>query len=277
MPELPEVETVKRGLVTALTGLKITGIETDLPKMLRGQTPLEFSSAIAGTKITGVNRRGKHLLIVLNNGLSIVGHLKMTGQLLVVPAAEPVGQWTHIILHLSKSRDLRFRDIRQFGYLELKSTAEIGEAGENMPGLGPEPLSRSFTRGVFDWQIKKRPKSKVKSLLLDQSFIAGLGNIYADEVLHYAGVRPSRRAGTLTAKEKDRIYTGIRSILPAAIEKKGTTVRNFVNANGDPGGYLTHLTVYGRMGKSCPRCKEGVIKKVVIGGRSTHYCPKCQK
>jgi formamidopyrimidine-DNA glycosylase len=277
MPELPEVETVRRGLAAALTGLKITGIETDLPKMLRGQTPSEFSSAIAGTRITGVNRRGKHLLIVLNNGLTIVGHLKMTGQLLVVPATELVGQWTHIILHLTKGRDLRFRDIRQFGYLELKSTAEIGEAGENMPGLGPEPLSRSFTRGVFDWQIKKRPKSKMKSLLLDQSFLAGLGNIYADEVLHYAGVRPSRRASTLTVKEKDRIYAGIRSILPAAIEKRGTTVRNFVDADGDPGGYLTHLTVYGRTGKFCPRCKEGVIKKVVIGGRSTHYCPKCQK
>ncbi len=277
MPELPEVETVKRGLAAAITAAKIKGVETDLPKMLRGKTLPEFSAAVAGATISGVNRRGKHLLINLNNGLTIVGHLKMTGQLVVVKTKDPVDKWTHIVIHLNRGRDLRFRDIRQFGYLELHSTTEIGEAGEKMPGLGPEPLSRSFTRGVFDWQLKKHPKPKIKSLLLNQSFIAGLGNIYADEVLHYAGVRPSRRAGTLTAREKDRIYAGIRSVLPAAIVKKGTTVRNFVGAGGEPGGYLKHLTVYGRAGEYCPRCDEGIIKRVVIGGRSTSYCPKCQK
>lgn len=277
MPELPEVETVRRGLAASIIGLKITGVETDLPKMLRGQSLSEFSAAVTGTKITGVNRRGKHLLITLSNGLTIIGHLKMTGQLVITRTSDLVEQWTHITFHLSGGRDLRFRDIRQFGYLELKSTEEIGEAGERMPGLGPEPLNRSFTRGVFDWQIKKRPKPRIKSLLLNQSFIVGLGNIYADEVLHYAGVRPSRRAGTLTAKEKDKIYAGIRSILPAAIEKKGTTVRNFVDADGEPGGYLTYLKVYGRTGECCPRCNNGIVKKVVIGGRSTHYCPKCQK
>ncbi|MFA5866754.1 MAG: bifunctional DNA-formamidopyrimidine glycosylase/DNA-(apurinic or apyrimidinic site) lyase [Actinomycetota bacterium] len=277
MPELPEVETIKRGLAALITGKKIKGVETDLPKMIRGKTLSEFSASVTGTKITGVNRRGKHLLINLSNGLTIVGHLKMTGQLLVVKASDPVEKWTHIIIHLSDGRDLRFRDIRQFGYLELYPTAEIGEAGEKMPGLGPEPLSRSFTRGVLDWQLKKHPKPKIKSLLLNQSFIAGLGNIYADEVLYYARVRPTRRAGVLTAKEKDRIYAGIKTVLDAAIAKKGTTVRNFVDAEGEPGGYLEHLKVYGRTGEYCPRCDEGKIKRVVVGGRSTHYCPKCQK
>ncbi len=277
MPELPEVETVKRGLAASITGKKIKGVETDLPKMIRGKTLSDFADSVTGARITGVNRRGKHLLINLSNGSTIVGHLKMTGQLLVVKTVEPVEKWTHVIIRLSGGRDLRFRDIRQFGYLEIYPTDRIGEAGEKMPGLGPEPLSRSFTRGVLDWQIKKHHRSKIKSLLLNQSFIAGLGNIYADEILYYAGVRPTRRAGSLTAREKDKIYSGIKAILAAAIEKKGTTVRNFVDAEGEPGRYRSHLKVYGKTGEPCPGCEEGTIKRVVIGGRSTHYCPKCQK
>lgn len=277
MPELPEVETVKRGLAAAITGAKINGLESDLPKMLRGKTRPAFAAAVTGAKINGVNRRGKYLLINLSNGQTIVAHLKMTGQMLVVKKTEPVEKHTHVILHLSGGRDLRFKDIRQFGFLELFKTETIGEGGEKMPGLGPEPLSRAFTPGVLFWKLKKRPKSKIKSLLLDQSVVAGLGNIYADEVLHHAKVRPSRRAGTLTEKERDRIYSAIRSVLPDAIAKKGTTVRDFVGVDGEPGGYVTHLKAYGRAGENCPTCGAGVIKRVVIGGRATHYCPKCQK
>lgn len=277
MPELPEVETVKRGLSGLITDKKITGFESDLPKMLGGKSCSAFAAAIMGAKITAVNRRGKFLLLNLDNGLTIVAHLKMTGQMLVVKKTEPVSKHTHIVFHLSGGRDLRFLDIRQFGFLELFKTDAIGDAGEKMPGLGPEPLSRAFTPGVLYWKLKKRPKSKIKSLLLDQSVVAGLGNIYADEVLHYAGVRPSRRAGTLTVKEKDKIYSAIRSVLPDAITKKGTTVRDFVGVDGKPGGYVTYLKTYGRSGEDCLTCGEGVIKRIVIGGRATHYCPKCQK
>lgn len=277
MPELPEVETVKRGLAALITGRTINGLESDLPKMLRGKSRPAFAAAVTGAKVIAVNRRGKYLLLNLSNGLTIIAHLKMTGQLLVVKTTAPTEKWTHTVFHLSGGRDLRFIDMRQFGFLEIRKTDEVGETGENIPGLGPEPLSRAYTRGVFDWQIRKRSKSRIKSLLLDQSFIAGLGNIYADEVLHYAGVRPSRRAGSLTAKERDKIYTGIRTVLPEAIDKRGTTVRNFVDADGEPGGYVAHLKAYGRAGEDCLTCKEGIIKRVVIGGRSAHYCSKCQK
>lgn len=276
MPELPEVETVRRGLDESLTGKKITGLETGLPKMLRGKSARAFAGAIAGAKVTGVKRRGKFLLIVLDNGFTMIAHLKMTGQLTLVKGSAPSDEYTHIVIGLSGGKELRFRDVRQFGFLELRKTADIGESGERLPALGPEPLSRAFTRGVFDFKIRKRTKSRIKTLLMDQSFVAGLGNIYADEVLYLAGVRPTRRAGTLTAKEKDKIFAAIRSVLSTAIEKKGTTVRDFVGSDGEPGGYQQYLKVYGRTDEPCPEC-GGVVKRVVIGGRSSHYCPKCQK
>ncbi len=277
MPELPEVETVRRGLAETITGRKIADVTTDLPKMLKGKSRAAFATAVIGAKVTGVNRRGKYLLINLSNGLTIIAHLKMTGQLIVNKTSDPVERWTHVILTLSGGRDLRFRDIRQFGYLDVKHTDEIGVIGEKIPGLGPEPLSREFTKGVFEWKLKKRPQSRIKTLLLDQAFIAGLGNIYADEVLHYAGVRPGRRTATLTAKERDQIYNAIRKILPAAIDKRGTSISTFVDVAGRPGAYVPHLKVYGKTGETCARCANGTVKRVVMAGRSAHYCPKCQK
>ena len=276
MPELPEVETVRRGLDGMVTGRTIASINTDLPKMLRGKKPRAFTKAVAGSKINSVNRRGKMLILNLSNGLTIVAHLKMTGQLLVTKHGVPVEPWTHVTVELKGGRDIRFRDIRQFGYMEIKRTEDIGESGENMPGLGPEPLDRSFTSGVFAWRLKKRPKSRIKALLIDQSFIAGIGNIYADEVLHYAGVKPGRRTATLSVREREQLYNGIRKILRAAIEKRGTSVSTFVDTGGQRGGYRPYLKVYKRAGEMCPNgC--GPVKRIVVGGRSSHYCPKCQK
>lgn len=277
MPELPEVETVRRDLAEKITGKTVAGLWTDNPKMLRGKTPDGFAYAINGASVVGVNRRGKHLLLTLSNGLTLVIHLKMTGQLLITPNLASVEQWTHAIIELDGGVDLRFRDIRKFGYLDLVPTDEIGPAGEKMPGLGPEPLDRKFTKGVFDWSIKKHPHAKIKSLLMNQAFIAGIGNIYADETLHYAGIRPSRSAGSLTGAERDRLYAGIRRILADAIDKRGTTFSTFVDASGKPGGYVSSLNVYGRAGEPCLRKGCGTVKKVKIAGRSSHYCPKCQK
>lgn len=277
MPELPEVETVRRDLAEKITGRSIAGVWTENPKMLRGKTPADFAYAVNGARVMAVNRRGKHLLMNLSNGLTLVAHLKMTGQLLVAKNLDPVERWTRAIIELDRGLDLRFRDIRKFGYLDLVSTADIGEAGENMPGLGPEPLDRAFTKGVFEWQLKKHPKAKIKSLLMNQAFVAGIGNIYADETLYAAGVRPTRAAGSLTAAERDRLYTNIRRILRAAIEKRGTSFSTFVDASGRPGGYVPSLKVYGRAGQKCVKSGCGTVKKIKVGGRSSNYCPKCQK
>lgn len=277
MPELPEVETVRRDLSDSVTGSKITGLWTDNPKMFRGADFEDFERFITGAKIISVERRAKHILINLSNGKTIIAHLKMTGQLLVARTSEPMERWTHAIINLSAGRDIRFRDIRKFGYLELASTAIIGEYGENMEDIGPEPLDRKFTKGVFDWMVKKHPTGKIKALLLNQAFIAGIGNIYADEILFFAGVRPTRRASTLTAAERDRIYTGIRKILNSAIEKRGSSINTYVDASGNKGGYVPLLKAYGREGLPCLKSGCGTIKKMKVAGRSTHYCPKCQK
>ncbi len=277
MPELPEVETVARDLAEKIVGRSIAGFWTDNPAMLRGKPAAEFAYAINGARLAAVNRRGKQLLLNLSNGLTLVIHLKMTGQLLVMPTGSPVQQWTHAIVELDGGIDLRFRDIRKFGYFDLVETERIGTTGEKMPGLGPEPLDRGFTKGVFDWSIKRHPHAKIKALLMNQSFLAGIGNIYADEALYYAGVRPTRPAGRLTAAERDRLYTGIRRILTDAIEKRGTTFSTFVDASGQPGGYVSSLKVYGRTGEPCVKRGCGTVKKVKVAGRSSHYCPKCQK
>jgi formamidopyrimidine-DNA glycosylase len=277
MPELPEVETVRRDLSEAVTGATITGFWTDNPKMLRGADGADFGKIISGAKILSVERRAKHLLINLSNNKTLISHLKMTGQMLTAKAADPTERWTHAIINLKGGRDLRFKDIRKFGYIEIADTAVIGEHGENMPDIGPEPLDRKFTKGVFDWLVKKHPNGKIKALLLDQSFIAGIGNIYADEILFFAGVRPTRRAGSLTAAERDRIYNGIRKILAAAIEKRGSSINTYVDASGNKGGYVPMLKAYGREGLPCLKSGCGVIKKTKVAGRSTHYCPKCQK
>lgn len=277
MPELPEVETVRRDLSGSVAGAKVTGMWTDNPKMLRGAGEQEFAGQVTGAKIVSVKRRAKHLLINLSNKWTIIVHLKMTGQLLVVPSTDAIERWTHAVITLSDKRDLRFKDIRKFGYLELACTAEIGEHGENMPNIGPEPLDRGFTKGVFDWLVRKRPQGKIKALLLDQSFIAGIGNIYADEILFLAGVRPTRRAGSLTSAERDRIYNAIRKVLAAAIEKRGSSINTYVDVSGNKGGYVPLLKVYGREGLPCLKTGCGIVKKTKVAGRSTHYCPKCQK
>jgi formamidopyrimidine-DNA glycosylase len=277
MPELPEVETVCRDLSGLITGKKIAGVWSDLPRSLRDRDTAVFAGIVNGATVSDVKRRAKQILIHLSNNRTIIVHLKMTGQLVVKPSSEPVEKGTHVIIEFDDDRDLRFRDVRTFGYMDLAVTDDIGETGEKMPGLGPEPLDRRFTQGVFDWIVKKHPGAKIKALLLNQSAIAGIGNIYADEILHYAGVRPGRRSASLTAAERGKLYKGIRKILPAAIEQRGSSIRDFIDGSGQPGGYVPHLKAYGRTGESCAGGCGSVIKKTKVAGRSSHYCPKCQR
>lgn len=274
MPELPEVETVRRTLQPKLTGLKFTDVQILLPKVIRIPNHEEFKENITGKKIIKLGRRGKYLLINLSGGYTLLVHLRMTGRLVYCASEEPLPKHTHVILHLSDGCQLRFADMRQFGRMWLVPTTSMDTLA-GFKDLGIEPLDEFFTRDFLKKELRRR-HARIKSLLLDQTFIAGLGNIYTDEVLHRAKLNPERLATTLTPREIAHLYNAIRDVLQEGIENRGTTVRDFIDGDGRAGNYQTLLQVYSREGKPCPHCGEKIIKKKV-GGRSSYYCPNCQK
>ncbi len=274
MPELPEVETVRRTLQHKLAGLKFTGVKIILPKIIGTPDPGEFKEAITGKKIIKINRRGKYLLFFLSGSYTLVTHLRMTGRLVYSENEEPPPKYTHVVFYLDNGARLYFADMRQFGQMWLVPVSSL----DNLTGykkLGVEPLDDLFTRDYLKRQLRRR-HARIKSLLLDQTFIAGLGNIYTDEALHRAKINPERLATTLTPREIARLYNAIRDVLQEGIENKGTSVRNFVDGNGKAGNHQEHLRVYGQEDKPCPCCGETIVRKK-IGGRSSYYCPSCQK
>jgi len=274
MPELPEVETVKRTLQPKLTGLKFIDVQILLPKIIRTPDPDEFKEKITGKKILKINRRGKYLLFNLNDGLNLVIHLRMTGSLVICRSDEPLSKYTHLVMVLENGFHLRFADMRQFGRIWLVPATSM----DNLAGyknLGIEPLEAIFTISYLKKELKRR-HVRIKPLLLDQTFIAGLGNIYTDEVLHRAKINPERLATTLSPREIAHLYHAIRDVLQEGIENRGTTVRDFIDGNGRPGSYQELLRVYNREGKPCCHCGHHIVRKK-IGGRSSYFCPACQK
>jgi len=274
MPELPEVETVKRTLQPKLAGLKFINTQILLPKIIRTPDPDEFRKKITGKKILKINRRGKYLLFNLDDGLNLVIHLRMTGSLVYCQADEPLSKYTHLVLILENGCHLRFADMRQFGRIWLIPATSM----DNLAGyknLGIEPLEAVFTISYLKKELKRR-HARIKPLLLDQTFIAGLGNIYTDEALHRAQINPERLATTLSPREITRLHHAIRGVLQEGIENRGTTVRDFIDGNGRPGGYQELLRVYNREGKPCRHCGHKIERKK-IGGRSSYFCPACQK
>lgn len=274
MPELPEVETVRRTLQPKLTGLKFTDAQVLLPKIVRTPEPDEFKDIIKNKKILTVSRRGKYLLIGLSGGYTLAVHLRMTGRLVYNADDIPPAKHTHVVLHLDNGHSLTFADMRQFGRMWLVPTSSLG----SLPGykdLGMEPLDEHFTRDFLKKGLRRR-HARIKSLLLDQTFIAGLGNIYADEVLHRAGVNPERLATTLTSRETAKLYHAIKDVITEGIDHRGTTFRDFIDGDGRAGGYQEHLRVYNREGSPCPHCSH-IITRKKVGGRSSYYCPACQK
>lgn len=274
MPELPEVETVRKTLQPKLAGLTITGVETILPKVIRTPEPDQFRGKITGRKIVRINRRGKYLLINLSGNFTLVVHLRMTGRLVYCENDQPLSKYTHLIFNLSDNHQLRFSDMRQFGRLWLVPTESLGTLA-GFKTLGIEPLDDLFTREFLKKELRSR-HSKIKPLLLDQTFIAGLGNIYTDEVLHRAKINPERLATTLTSREIARLYHAIKDVLQEGIENRGTTIRDFIDGDGRAGGYQEQLRVYSREGEPCPYCGQKIVRKKV-GGRSSYFCPSCQK
>ncbi|HAP93004.1 MAG TPA: formamidopyrimidine-DNA glycosylase [Desulfotomaculum sp.] len=274
MPELPEVETIKRTLEAKLKGLFITAVEIFLPKLIRTPVPEEFQSLLAGQTIQRLERQGKYLLFHLSQNLTMIIHLRMTGRLVYSLPGTPLTPHTHAIFHLNNGYQLRFSDTRQFGNISLVPADNLDKVS-GLNSLGKEPLSQEFTREYLKKQLR-RHRAALKPLLLNQSFIAGLGNIYADEVLFRARIHPRRLSNTLTPREATRLFHAIQDILKEGIENRGATFRDYVDGNGTAGNYQNLLKVYNREGKPCPKCSKTIVK-LRIGGRGTYFCPYCQK
>ena len=274
MPELPEVETIRRTLEPYLVGCRIENIEIYYGGIIKKPEPVVFIKQASGQIIRDIKRRGKYLLIQLGDEYTLVIHLRMTGQLTISDRNTAVAKHTHLIFRLDNGKELRFTDIRKFGMVYLIPAGEWHEAG-GLAGLGPEPLNDEFTADCL-CEIIKGKKGKLKAFLLDQTRIAGIGNIYADEIMFEAGLAPQRTIETLSRQEIGQLYAAIRAKLQEGIEYQGTSIRDYVNGLGEKGGFQHRLKVYDCAGQPCARCGTMLVKTTVCG-RGTVFCPQCQR
>ncbi len=271
MPELPEVETTRRGLGPHVRGRRIRALKV-YERRLRWPLPAGLAAKLAGQRVLSTGRRGKYLLLNLGSGALIV-HLGMSGNLRLVPAASPRVRHDHFDLVLDSGRALRFNDPRRFGSLLYVRGDPL--AHRLLAHLGPEPFSRGFDAGYL-WRITRGRRVAVKQLLMNSRLVVGVGNIYASEALFRARIRPQRAARSLTRPEAARLVRAVRAVLKAAIRAGGTTLRDYLRTDGSPGYFRQRLYVYERAGLPCRRCGTKV-RAVSQGQRSTYYCPACQK
>jgi formamidopyrimidine-DNA glycosylase len=274
MPELPEVETVRRSLEPLVVGRSISGITVGTFSGVLGHIAPDFLAvALSGRRIVGIRRRGKFLFVDLDDGSGLEVHLRMTGHLEIADVSSPPLRFEHLAVHLDNGVDLRFADQRKFGRV-------IYHAGDPAHGLktklGPEPLDDEFTMAYLS-RVLARRTAPIKSLLLDQRIVAGIGNIYADEALFLSRIHPSRPAGSLTASELRSLHRMIRSVLRSALEHRGTSFSDYRDGTGQKGNNQHHLQVYGRgrKGEPCFRCGRP-LEYLAIGQRTSHFCPNCQ-
>lgn len=270
MPELPEVETTRRGLAPHVEGRRITRVLLRRPD-LRWPIPADIPERLPGERIDAVRRRAKYLLLDTEPG-SVLLHLGMSGSLRVLPAATPVRAHDHVDFALDSGRVLRFTDPRRFGCVLWQPAGEVHPL---LAGLGPEPLSAAFD-GDYLFARSRGRKGPVKTFLMDQSVVVGVGNIYAAEALFEAGISPVRQAGRVSRERYGRLADAVKRILGHAIERGGTTLRDFINPDGEPGYFELELSAYGRGGEPCPRCGRP-LKQAAIGQRTTVWCGHCQK
>jgi len=274
MPELPEVETVVRTLRKLVLGKTIRDVSVHLPRIVRMPDDVEeFKAQLAGQTIREIKRRAKFIQFVLDRDL-LISHLRMEGRYGVYQVDEPVEKHTHVIFHFTDGSELRYRDVRQFGTMDLMPLGKETEIGP-LVKLGVEPLDELFTPEMLR-QILKGKTTKIKPLLLNQEWIVGLGNIYVDEALFRAGIHPEKPAGKLTRKQVEKLHESIVATLQEAVEQGGTSVKSYVNGQGEMGMFQQYLHVYGRKGEPCTICATPIVR-FVVGGRGTHICPKCQK
>jgi formamidopyrimidine-DNA glycosylase len=295
MPELPEVETVARDLQRWVIGATIADARVHWPRTIRHpQPPERFEAEVAGATIRRVTRRAKTVLLHLDGGRVMTVALRMTGALIVAAGDATPDPYARVVFQLADGRQLRYRDVRKFGRIGLwpggglrsvgagrgARSRKVAEGngryriGEVFSGHGPEPLSRSFSAQRFAERLSRR-SAKLKALLLDQSFIAGVGNIYADEALWRARLHPLRTADTLTPDDIRRLHRTVRQVLREGIANRGASFSDYVGADGEPGMNAERLAVYRRTGEPCYRCGCS-IERIVVGQRSTHFCPRCQ-
>ena len=281
MPELPEVETVARDLAPRLVGAEISGVRSSWARTLRTHEAEAFAAGVTGRTVEAVGRRGKQLVVELSGGSALTIHLKMTGQLFVVRAGVPDDPYVRLVLELAGGRELRFRDIRKFGRVGLyERDAASGDLVTEPGGAavfartGAEPLASDFTLRDFRRLLRGR-RGRLKPLLMDQSFLAGVGNIYADEALWAARLHPLRSARSLRPPDEKRLYEQVRRVLAEAIVRRGSSIDDYTAPDGD-GSMQERLQVYQRTGLACPRCGRP-IRRIVVGGRSTHFCSWCQR
>lgn len=288
MPELPEVETVRRGLEKLIIHKTITKVTHDTAKSFPN-TPHDVKEFLIGSKVTAIRRRAKVLLIDLSSQYTLVIHLKMTGQIVCVAADMRFGaghpnesliaalpdKSTRVTLTFEDDSHLYFNDQRKFGWMRLIPTLEVPMI-DFMKTVGPEPLESDFTWEILKQRLKKRSRTSIKAALLDQKVLAGIGNIYADEALWGAYIHPSTLVGALQDKEYKTLHHEIRFVLNLSIEKGGSTDKNYVNAEGKKGSYISFARVFRRENLPCPRCTTRIIK-TRVAGRGTHICPVCQK
>ncbi|WP_025691905.1 DNA-formamidopyrimidine glycosylase [Paenibacillus zanthoxyli] len=273
MPELPEVETVKRTLNTLVQGKKILKVTVRLPRIIRRPDDIRmFETMLEGHTIERVERRGKFLRFLLD-GLVLVSHLRMEGRYGLYAAGEPLDKHTHVIFHFEDGTELRYTDVRQFGTMDLFLQGEDLSLPP-LNKLGLEPLDPEFTPEAFR-DLLSGKNTKIKPLLLNQAYVVGIGNIYVDESLHRAGIHPERAAKSLTAEQLDRLHQAIVVTLAEAVNAGGSSVKSYVNGQGVSGSYQHKLLIYGRKDQTCYSCGS-VVEKSVVGGRGTHFCPSCQ-
>ncbi len=286
MPELPEVETVRTGLERLIVGRTIAHVSSDTPKSFPNASA-EVSQFLVGAQVSDVRRRAKVLLIDLSSGHTLVTHLKMTGQLVYRgeqsfgaghPTDSLVGELpdksTRVIIEFVDGSHLYFNDQRKFGWMKLYPTLEVPNI-DFMRRVGPEPLDDNFTASAFAERFQRRKNTSLKAALLDQTVVAGVGNIYADEALWGAKIHPTCLVKNLSSTQLELLFAELQFVLRLSIEKGGSTDRNYVNAEGKRGSYIDFARVFRREGQACPRCGSTIIK-TRVAGRGTHTCPVCQ-
>src|SRR5215211_9131751 len=272
MPELPEVETIKEDLRELVVRSRIEGADVLAPSLVEQPSPEELIWQLKGRTIVGAQRRAKHLIVELDDETNLVFQLKIGGQLLLVPPVEEPRTALMMVLHLDGNRRLFLRDQTGFTRARLLNAEELGA---RLSSLGPEPLAEEFGVKYLHEALSSR-RAQIKSLLLDQKMVAGIGNIYADEILYDARLHPRRKANTLTEGEWEALHAAIRSNLAAGIEHRGTTVRLYKDVLDRPGEHQNYLRVFEKHGQPCPGC-EGQVVREKVSGRPSHFCPACQR
>lgn len=287
MPELPEVEVIKNELKEKIVGLTFSEIDIRVPKLFQGNG--RTKKDLIGAKIKDIRRRAKLIIFDLSNGISLVMHLKLTGQLIyenkntrvagghpIPPLNQPVpNKTTHIIFSFKDGGKLYFNDLRKFGFVKVVPTDQVDRL-KMIAEFGPEPFDPKFTVEIFAQRLKKHPEKKIKPLLMDQKFLSGVGNIYGDEALWLAQIHPLARARDLSQEEIGKLYKGLRDALRRAIKLGGSSHQAFLRSGGEAGLYLKYAHAYHRDGEPCDRCGT-IMKRINIFGRGAHFCPKCQK